>query len=79
MIIDLSMYPVVKPLSDFVNGKCLICFTTTQKESYVGLIDFEGKFLFIHLDNFIKYNEEKIEFRDCYFDWYGNYYLKSEE
>lgn len=50
-IIDLSMYPVVKPLSDFVNGKCLIRFTTAQKKSYVGLIDIEGKFLFVQLDN----------------------------
>lgn len=82
LILDLSDYPSVEPLSDFQNGKCIVEFTTEQQISYVGLVNLMGDFIFIQpvsYGYFIGYNTEKIEFRDCYFDWNGNFYLKELE
>lgn len=84
MVLDMSNYPNVKPLSEFVDGKCLIKFETENKPSiHIGLINTKGEFIFIKSGRYIEvkeYDTDKIVFSDCYFDWNGNYYpYKSEE
>ena len=79
MVLDMSDYPNVKPLSEFVDGKCLIRFETENKPSiHIGLINTKGEFIFIKSGRYIEvkeYDTDKIVFSDCYFDWNGNYYL----
>ena len=70
LLLDLSEYPSVKPLSDFKSNKCLISFENVREESYVGLINLEGKFIFINT-GYLGHDSEKIKFKDCYFDWEG--------
>ena len=79
MIINMSDYDSVKPLSDFNYNQCLIQFETKQNEHYTGIITLDGEFIFIHSGYVIEYNTEKIEFVDCYYDWDGNCYSKEKK
>lgn len=71
LVLDLSQYDSVMPLSDFQNGRCLIKFSATNEESYAGVINTNGEFIFLHKGFVRKFDDEKIEFGDCYFDWNG--------
>ena len=73
LILDLSEYPSVKPLSDIKNDKCLIQFEDASEEEYVGLINLEGKFIFVKT-GYTGHTSKKIKFNDCYYDWDGNCY-----
>lgn len=73
LLLDLSEYPSVMPLSDIKNDKCLIKFEDARQEEYVGLINLEGEFIFAKT-GYKGYDSKKIQFSDCYFDWDGNYY-----
>lgn len=76
MVLDLSNYKSVKPVSDFLDGKCLIEFNDEQNEHYTGLINMNGEFVFLCEGYIRDYDEEKIEMSDCYFDWDGKCYFK---
>ena len=78
MIIDLGYYPSVEPLSDFQGENCLLQFTTARNATYVGLINRNGEFLFIE-SGYVGHTSERIEFRNCYFDWEGNCYKELGE
>lgn len=73
LLLDLSEYSSVMPLSDFRGDKCLIQFEDARGEVYVGLIDLEGEFLFVRT-GYQSYDSKKIKFNDCYYDWDGNCY-----
>lgn len=78
MVLDMSEYSDIEPLSDFINGKCLIRFETKNKpNTHIGLINTNGEFIFIKSGRYIEvkeFDEKKIEFSDCHFDWDGNYF-----
>lgn len=76
MVLDMSQYASVMPLTDFNNGKCLIRFSTMKEETYTGVINLDGEFIFLYEGYVHNYDNEKIEFSDCYFDWNGMRYLK---
>lgn len=76
MVLDLSQYDSVMPLTDFQNGKCLITFSTVNKKTYTGVINTDGEFIFLQEGYAHNYDNEKIEFTDCYFDWDGKRYLR---
>lgn len=78
MILDLGCYPDIEPLSDFRDEKCLVQFDAPDNSTYVGLINLEGEFLFFRV-GYIGYDDDRIEFQDCYFDWDGNCYIKETE
>lgn len=79
LLLDLSDYNNVSILSEVKNSKCLILFETEQNQKLVGLINFNGNFLFTY--NYYLYNgydKNTIDFSDCYYDWDGNYYIKEK-
>lgn len=71
LVLDLSQYDSVMSLSDFQNDKCLIEFSASNEELYAGVINTDGEFIFLHKGVVQKFDGEKIEFWDCYFDWNG--------
>lgn len=73
MVIDLSYYPSIQPLSDFKQGKCLMSFTTAQGKTYTGLMNMNGEFLFIET-GYIENDGEIIKFKRGNFDWNGNFF-----
>lgn len=77
MVIDLSDYPSIQPLSDFRQGKCLMSFTTARDKSYVGLLNMNGEFLFVET-GYTKNDSERIQFKSGYFDWNGNFFEEGE-
>lgn len=79
VVIDFSDYEDVVPLSNFNNGTCLIKFSTQNSETYTGLIDEKGQFLFVR-DEYVKeFDNQKIAFSDGYYDWNGKFYLYESE
>ena len=76
MVLDMSQYASVMPLTDFQNGKCLIQFHTVKKKTYTGLMNTDGEFIFLKEGYVRDYDNEKIEFTDCYYDWEGKCYLE---
>lgn len=83
MVLDMSDYSDIEPLSEFVDGKCLIKFETKNTPAiHIGLINTKGEFIFIKSGRYIEikeYDKDKIVFGDCYFDWNGNYYPNNQE
>lgn len=73
LLLDLSDYSSVMPLSDFQGDKCLIQFEDARDKVYVGLINLEGEFLFVRT-GYRAHDSKKIKFNDCYYDWDGNCY-----
>lgn len=90
MVLDLSFYKDLIVLSDFKDDKCLVRFKTMQKRYIadialdniiIGLINIKGEFIFLKsvISDYVGYNNEKIEFKGCYYDWDGNYYTKETD
>lgn len=75
MVLNLSQYDSVNALTDFQNDKCLITFQTAKEKTYTGVINTDGKFIFLQEGYVLDYDNEKIEFTDCYYDWDGTRYL----
>ena len=47
-----------------------------KEETYTGVINLDGEFIFLYEGYVHNYDNEKIEFSDCYFDWNGMRYSK---
>lgn len=75
IVLNLSQYDSVKPLTDFRNGKCLITFRAAKDKTYTGVINTSGQFIFLQEGYVHDYDNERIEFTDCYYDWDGTCYV----